>query len=169
MKDKDIEKVKCGNCGFLNIKGTRKCVKCNMELKQTKTCPKCAKRNKIDAVKCVNCNYKFSKVNRNKKNLLFNLLVSFLLVIILSLLIYFEHTRTLSSVKNILKIVAVIFIFGLLYRTINYGAKDINKFSAEEEILDDSRFDLLRKISNIAIIIGTIIVIIFLIYYYFIK
>ncbi len=168
MEEETIEKIKCPKCGFENVKGTRKCIKCKAEIRLTKSCPKCAKRNKLDAIKCVNCGYNFNKKS-NLKNLIFNLIISLILIVILSLLVYFEHKGVVNNISNIFKIVAVLFIFLLLYRTVNYGSKDINKFSAEEEILDDSKFVLLRKISNIAIVIGTIGVTAFLIYYYFIR
>ena len=166
MEDIKIEKVKCSKCGFENIKGTKVCIKCKTPLAKTKSCPKCAKRNKIDAVRCDKCGYKF---NRKKKSIWFNLIISTLLVIVLALMVYYEHSGAVNNISNVLKILAALFIFSLLYGTINYGKSDIIKFSAEEEMMDNEKFALLKKISNIAIIVGTVLVVGFLIYYYFIK
>ena len=164
MAEEKLAKVKCRKCGFENVKGTFRCIKCKTPLSETKSCPKCARRNKIDAVICSKCGYKFGK----KRSIWFNLIISIFLVIILSLMVYFKHVGTVNNISNILKILAAILICGLLYGTVNYGKNDIIKFSAEEEMIDNEKFNLLRKISNIAIIIGTILVVGFLIYYYFI-
>ncbi len=163
---KDIEKIKCHKCGFENIKGTTKCVKCHAFLSETKSCPKCAKKNKIEAIRCSKCGYKF---NVKRKSIWFNLILSILLVIVLALIVYFNHVGTFNNISNVLKIFATLFIFCLIYGTINYGKNDIIKFSAEEEFVDNEKFNLLRKISNVAIVIGTILIVCFLIYYYFIK
>ena len=96
---KDLEKVKCSKCGFENIKGTVKCVKCHAFLSETKSCPKCAKRNNIDAVKCSKCGYRFNK--SKTISLLFNLIISILLVIVLSLMIYFKHKGMVSNINAI--------------------------------------------------------------------
>ena len=84
-------------------------------------------------------------------------------------MVYYEHSGAVNNISNVLKILAALFIFSLLYGTINYGKSDIIKFSAEEEMMDNEKFALLKKISNIAIIVGTVLVVGFLIYYYFIK
>lgn len=166
MKDMEVKKVKCSKCGFLNVSGTEVCVKCKTPLKKTRSCPRCAKKNKIENDRCENCGYKFG---RKRGTILFNLIISLLLVGVLSLLVYFKHNGAVSNFSNGLKVLSGLFICLLLYGTINYGRKDINKFSAEEEFVDNDRFDLLKKISNIAIIIGTIVVVCFLLYYYFIR
>lgn len=165
MEAKELEKIKCSKCGFENVKGTNVCAKCKAPLVATKSCPKCAKKNKLDATRCVKCGYKFGK----RKSIWFNLIVSILLVLVLSFMAYYEYRGAINNINSIFKILAVIFIFALLYGTINYGKGEIIKFSAEQEMMDNEKFDLLRKISNIAIVIGTILVVGFLIYYYFIK
>ena len=166
MAEEKLAKVKCHKCGFENVKGTFRCIKCKTPLSETKSCPKCAKRNKVDAVRCCSCGYKF---NKKRRSVFFNLIVSILLVVVLALMVYFKHSGAVSNINSILKIVATLSVFGLLYGTINYGKSEVVKFSAEEEMMDNEKFELLKKISNIAIIIGTILAVGFLIYYYFIK
>lgn len=166
MIDEEVKKVKCSKCGFENVAGTYKCIKCKTPLDKTKSCPRCAKRNKIENKKCENCGYKFG---RKRGTLLFNLVVSILLVVVLSLLVYFEHNGIVNNFNSALKVLSGLFICLLLYGTVNYGRKEINKFNAEEEFVDEEKFHKMKKISNITIVIGTIVVVGFLIYYYFIR
>lgn len=162
---KDIEKIKCSKCGFLNVKGSSKCAKCGNVIKNYVSCPKCAKKNKVNAKICVNCGYKF---RQKKKSLLINLVISLLIVAFLFLLLTLEFTNVVSNITKGFKFISVILIFILLYTSINYGKKEITNYTAEEELIDDNKkVKKMKTFSNIMIVIGAIIVFVFLVYYCF--
>lgn len=162
------EQVKCPYCGFINIKGTRKCSKCKKNIDTLrKSCPKCGKINYNNVKLCVRCKYDFSKKNRP---IVVNFIVSLLLIVVLSLLVFFDKEGIVEKFSLLLKVLAGFFIFILIVKVFTYGEKDILNYSAEEEIVDNhKRFINMKKWSNIAIIIGGILILIFLIYYYFIR
>ena len=163
----EINRVKCGKCGFYNMLGTKKCVKCHAVLAKTrKGCPKCAKVNTIDAKKCVGCGYNFEK---GGNSIFKNLLISAILVLILM----FFLTVDKSLAKDIsigFKIGAAFIILGILNMTLNYGKKDVVKFDAEDEIRSNTgKMKRMKLFSSLMIIIGIMIAAGFLIYFYFIK
>jgi ribosomal protein L40E len=166
MKMNDISKVKCGKCGFENILGTKKCVKCHAVLKHTrKGCPKCAKVNSIDAKKCVKCGYNFE---RKGNGVLRNLFFSLGIVVILALFLMVDKSL-IKDIKIGFRIAAAFIILGIINMTLTYGSKDVIKFDAEEEIKENTHFKRKKLFSSLMIIIGIVIAAGFIIYYYFIK
>ena len=163
---KDIETEKCPHCGFENVKGTLNCGKCHKTLKNYISWPRCAKKNPLNTKKCIRCGY---NLNRKKNNLLKNLLISAILVAVLCLIVYLTKLNSLKNIRIILNILVVILIIIIFYHTISYGTKDINKFEAHEEILDTKKFNKMRKISSISVVIGISVAFIILIYFYFFK
>ncbi len=161
------EKIKCHNCGFLNINGSKKCGRCGAVLKKTKSCPRCAKRNKLEAKKCINCGYYFKS---NKKIIIKNFLISLFIVAFLSILLALELTGIVENIDIALKICAVIVVILIFYTAINYGSKSVVDYSNKVDIkLDKERYNKMRKINNISIIVGGIIVGVILIYFFVIK
>ena len=80
-------KIKCPNCGFLNIKGTKKCSKCKRDIDSfRKSCPRCGKINSNNVKLCIRCKYDFTK---KKRTIWFNLFLSLLLMGLLCLLVVF--------------------------------------------------------------------------------
>lgn len=166
---KDIKKVKCSNCGFDNVLGTKKCVKCNTMLKTNKkSCPKCAKINDIGALKCVSCGYKFKG---KKRGMLANLIISFIIVAVLITLSVLEHKGIVSYITKGLKALSLLFIVYIVYSSLSYGSKDIANYKgAEKEMIkENKKFTKMKRISNIAVILGGFIVLGIVIYYYFFK
>lgn len=161
----EVNKVKCGKCGFENMLGTKKCVKCHEILKHTrKGCPKCAKVNSIDAKKCVKCGYSFE----NKGNLLRNLFFSLGIMAILFIFLVIDKSL-IKDIKIGFRIAAAFVIVGIVAMTLTYGSKDVIKYNAEEEIVDNSHFKKKKMFGALMIIIGIALAAGFIIYYYFIK
>ena len=167
MKMEEINKVKCGKCGFENLLGTKKCVKCHAVLKHTrKGCPKCAKVNSIDAKKCIKCGYNFE---RKGNGILRNLFFSIGIVVILSIFLFLDKSL-IKDIKIGFRIAAAFIVLGILNMTLTYGSQDVIKFDAEEEIKGNTgHFKRMKLFSSLMIIIGIAIAAGFLIYYYFIK
>lgn len=166
---KDIKKIKCSKCGFSNVLGTKKCVKCKTKLEiPTKSCPKCAKINKKDVNKCVSCGYKF---NGRKRGMLANLIISLVIVGILIFLVVLEHNGVVSSITKGLKVLSLLFVVYIVYSSLSYGSKEIANYeSAEKDLIkENKKFSKMKKISNIAVVIGALIVFAILIYFYFFK
>lgn len=162
------EQMKCPYCGFTNIKGTRKCYKCRKDIDSyRKSCPKCGKVNSNNVKLCVRCKYDFTK---KKRTIWFNLIISVLLVIFLCLLVYFDKEGIVKNFSMALKVLAGFAIFVVFVKTLTYGEKDKINYSAEDEILDDHKiFNIMRRWSNLAIVVGAIIILVFLIYYYIFR
>lgn len=158
----------CPYCGFENIKGTRRCSKCRKDIDNLrKSCPRCGKINYNNVKYCIRCKYDFTK---KKRTIWFNLLISLLLIAVLSLLVFFGKEEIVQKFSLALKVLSGFIIFVIFVRTLTYGEKDKIKYSAEEEIVDDQKnLSIMKRWSNIAIILGGIIVLGFLIYYYFIR
>lgn len=162
------EVTKCPYCGFLNIKGTRKCSKCRKDIDNLrKSCPKCGKINYNNVKLCVRCKYDFTS---KKRTIWFNLIISIFLVAILSLLVFFDKEGIVQKFNLALKVIAGFIIFVIFVKTLTYGEKDKIKYSAEEEIVDEHKnLNVMKRWSNVAIVLGGILVLGFLIYYYFIR
>lgn len=163
-----MDKIKCNNCGFINIKGTRICTKCGTNIDvYKKSCPRCGKVNSNNVKRCVRCNFDFMK---KKKTIWFYLLISCFIMLLLFLLGQFISENAFNKFSLALKVLAGFMVFVVLVRTLTYGSKDKINYSAEEEIVEDHKgFDRMKKFSNLTIIVGGILVIVYLIYYYFIK
>ncbi len=163
----DIENIKCPKCGTVVIKGTKKCIKCHTNLDTTqKSCPKCAKRNDINAKKCIRCGYNF---NLKNKSLVFNIVISVLLVIILLIL---EYKGLLSKINISLKILAGFFIALIVYGNFTRGRKDIVKYNEDAISTTPTvtkRMKRMKRISSIIIILAGIIILITLISIYLSK
>lgn len=164
----EVKKVKCSNCGFSNVLGAKKCIKCNAKLKAvTKSCPRCAKKNDINNNKCVSCGYNF---NKKRRSVWFNLIISMLLVIVLCSLLALKKMDTLNGITNILKVLAILFIVYLVYSTLTYGSKEIANYDKEKELVKENKnISKMKKYSNVAIVIGTIIILGIAIYFCIFK
>jgi len=161
-------KIKCPSCGFLNIKGTKKCSKCKRDIDSfRKSCPRCGKINSNNVKLCIRCKYDFTK---KKRTIWFNLFFSLLLMGLLCLLVVFGKERIVEKFSLGLKVLSGFVIFVIFVKSLTYGEKDKIKYSAEEEILGEQKnLHIMKRWSNIAVIIGGILVLGFLIYYYFIR
>lgn len=164
----EIKNIKCPKCGKENTLGAKKCVKCHTLLPlPTKSCPRCAKKNKLEVEKCVNCGFRF---NKKQKSPIFNLVIAILLILVLAGFVYIDHAGWVSNINKGFKICAILGILILFYTTINYGTKEKINYKKEMGIVEDNnKFNKMKKISNIIIIIGGIIVFGILIYVYYFK
>lgn len=166
MEKKDF--IICPNCGFKNIKGTRKCSKCRKDIDTLrKSCPNCGKINYNNVKNCVSCKFDFTK---KRRSIWFNLIISLLIVGILCLLVFFGKEGFVSKFNVGLKVLAGFSVFVLFVKTLTYGDKHIINYSAEEEIVEKHKKLInMKKWCNIAIIIGGILVFAFLVYYYIFR
>ncbi len=163
---KEIETIKCPKCGTMAIKGTKKCIKCHYNLNtEQKSCPKCAKRNDINNKKCDNCGFNF---NRKPRSIIFNVIISILLVGALFILVNLEYNGVVKSISLGFKIIAAIFVLFLIYSNINKGYKNIIKYDNHEEIGKEmtEKLDRMKKLSSALIIVaGAIIIIVLFVIY----
>ena len=162
---KEVKVIKCNKCGFENVYGTKKCMKCKTALKTDLVCPRCAKKNLSDAKHCVNCGYSFE---RKKGGILFNLILSILLVVSLLVVNHFDPDVFSGLTKN-MKRVAVFVIIIILIATLTYGKKEINHYSAEEEMMKNSKMMKVRKVTSIILGLITAGIFIFVCFKYLIK
>lgn len=165
-KKKEVKKmIVCKNCGTENKYGTKKCVKCDNELSTTRVCPRCAKINNSEAERCIRCGYAFDSKNRG---FLVNLILSIILVV--SLLIINKYDPTVfKGLTNNMKRIAVIGVVLILIATLTYGRKDINKFSAEEQIIENNKIFKVRKAFSIVLGVLLAAIFIFVCFKYLIK
>ncbi len=162
---REEKKVKCPKCGFLNAYGTIRCSKCRTDLKIYKSCPRCAKVNSVEVDRCVSCGYNF---NRKEKGLLFNFILSVLLVVALFVVNYLDPSAFAGFTKN-MKRVAVFVIIIILIATLTYGKKDIKKYSAEEQIIENQKLIQFRKYTSIILGILLAALFVFISFKYLIK
>jgi len=165
----ELKKIKCQKCGTSNIYGAKYCCKCQEKLKDGyKTCPRCAKKNHFKAEKCINCGFKFAHQKSNSKSILINLFISIIIMLLLWLLVFLNKNGVVSNINKLLKILSSIMIIVLLISSINYNFKDKINYDNESEIKNKKEISSIMKYkSNIAIVIGSVIVLIILIYFYF--
>lgn len=168
MEKENSKQVKCPKCGFMNIKGTKKCTKCHHSIDSLrKSCPKCGKINSSSVRYCIDCKYDFEK---KRRSIWFNIVISVFIVIVLCLLVFFGKESIVKKFNLGLSVLAGFALFVLLIRMFFSDSKQVVNYSAEEEMQDNNDAIVkMKKISNIAIVIGGILVLGFLIYYYFIK
>lgn len=168
MEKENSKQVKCPKCGFMNIKGTKKCTKCHHNIDSLrKSCPKCGKINSSSVRYCVDCKYDFEK---KRKSIWFNLAISSFIVIILCLLVFFGKESIVKKFNLGLSVLAGFALFVLIIRMFFSNSKQVVNYSAEDEMSENNGIIAkMKKFSNIAIVIGAIFVLVFLIYYYFIK
>lgn len=163
---KEVETIKCPKCGTIVIKGTKKCIKCHNNLNtEQKSCPKCAKRNDINNKRCDNCGFNF---NRKPHSIIFNVIISVLLVVVLFILVNLEYSGVVKSINLGFKIIAAIFVLFLIYSNINKGYKNVIKYESHEEINKEmaEKLDRMKKLSSALIIVaGAIITIVLFVVY----
>ena len=148
--------VKCKKCGFENVVGTKKCIKCNTSFENDKkSCPRCAKRNNIFAESCINCGYNF---NKRKRSVWFDLLISFFIVILFSLLVILHFNDVVEKISLAMKIIAGVAIFFIIIGTFTYGSKDIVPLVDGAVVDNNRKFKLTKLISLLIILIGLLIV-----------
>ncbi len=164
----NLKKVKCPKCKFENIAGAKKCAKCRTKLDDgKKSCPKCAKINSDNVKRCVSCGFNFTK---RRRTLLENAIVSVVIVVLLICLVTFGDNVLLEKYNIAIKAIFGFLIFVIIVKTFTYGENEKISYSAEEEILEEYRkFGSAKKTGNILILVGAILVILFLIYYYLIR
>ena len=164
-KKKRVKTIKCSKCGYENAFGLEKCTNCKAKLVVNKVCPVCAKVNEPNAEHCVNCGHIFGRGNRS---FLVNFFLSVLLVSSLLIINYYDPT-VFKHLTNNMKRVAVVVIILILVATLTYGRKDINKYSAEEKILENNKIIKLRKYTSIILGIILACLFMFICYKYLIK
>ena len=163
----EAKKIKCPNCGFKNVYGTKKCFKCKKSLVSYISCPKCAKKNAADAKKCSSCGFDFK---RKRLSIFACLIISLLICLVLYLCVRFGSKGILGNVKIVYYIFAVIIIMDIVYSTLTYGRKDQLKFDAEEEMSDlNPRLQRMKLISIISIVVMVLAVAFIIIYKYILK
>ena len=163
---KDLEQVTCPKCGFKNIKLTRKCTKCNYDLdKNNKICPRCGKI-KANNVKRCECGFNFS---RKRISVFLGLIVS-LIVVVLLFILYKINPSLFNDVSFALKVILIFVIFVSLLKTyVNINAETV-AYSAEKEMIEKhKKLKKMKKTSNIAVVIGFVIALLFLVYYYLLR
>lgn len=164
----NVKQIKCPKCGFLNMKGTRTCSKCHTNIDSyRKSCPKCGKINANNVKRCVSCKYNFMK---KRKSIWFYLIISLIFMVVLFLLVYFCKDGFYKKFNLVLKVFSGFMILAILVNTLTYGSKDKINYTAEDEMLYDyKKFNGMKRFSSIAIIVGGILAIIYLIYYYIFR
>ena len=166
MKKKNVDnKIICNNCGTENDHNAKKCSNCKKELVVIKVCPRCAKVNEDSVDRCVNCGYAF---NRKNRSFIVNLLLSILLVSSLLVINKYDPTA-FKGLTNNMKRIAVIGVVLIIIATLTYGRKDITKFSAEEQIIENTKIFKIRKVTSIILGILVAGVFIFVCFKYLIK
>jgi len=92
-------------------------------------------------------------------------------ICILIFLVVLEHNGVVSSITKGLKVLSLLFVVYIVYSSLSYGSKEIANYeSAEKDLIkENKKFSKMKKISNIAVVIGALIVFIILIYFYFFK
>lgn len=162
--EKEVKMAKCSKCGFENVYGTKLCYRCHEPLQGMISCPRCAKKNEEGTKKCVRCGYSFT---RKKRSIWFNLIAAGILVIVLSILLVLGYTGFIKKVKIGFRVLAIVMVALIFFLTFNYGKKDVVSYEMEEKV-ENPTLQLLKRISNIAVIIGFILAFIFICFYYFI-
>lgn len=160
---KDLEQIKCPKCGFMNLKLTKKCTKCKQSLDDmTKSCPKCGKIKKKDTIRC-DCGFNF---NKKRRSLLGNIIIAVIIMVLLFVVLKIND-GILEEFNFGLKVILIFAVVVMFIKTIFNFGDDVVSYSAETEIVENSKsLSKMKKISNIAIIVGGIAVAIFLICYY---
>lgn len=162
---RDIEQIKCPKCGYKNIKMTRKCTRCHYKLDlDNKSCPKCGRINLESIEKC-ECGFNF---NKKKRSLFYNMIISLIVMIIMLLLYKFGG---FSDKYNIaLKVIVLFAVFVVIVKTFSNVKGEEISYSAETEMIENlNSAKKMKLISNISIIVGAILVVCFLIYYYIFR
>lgn len=158
---KVIDFIECPKCKYKNILGSSKCAKCGYDFKSSiKSCPNCAKYNKIDADKC-SCGYSFIK----KKNVINNFFITlFIIVIIVFLFINYIGIIDVDN-KYICYGIGGLCLLILLLSYIIYGYKYKIPLDADMKIREN--YTIGRTISKVIIVLGFIIALCILGYVYY--
>jgi hypothetical protein len=131
------------------------------------SCPKCAKKNDVDAKKCSSCGF---NLKRKRLSIFACLVISLLICLALYLCVRFGREGIIGNVKIVYYVFAVIIIADIVYTTLTYGRKEQLKFDAEEEMNDaNPRLKRMKLISTISVVVMVIAVAFIIIYKYILN
>lgn len=162
---KNLQHVKCPNCGYMNFELTKKCTKCRYDLDSAnKSCPKCGKISENSKKRC-ECGFNF---NKKKKSLLGNLIITIIVMALLFVLMKY-YGDILDKYDMVLKVVLIYIVFVFVCKTFISSNPEEN-FGAEHDMLEKyKRKENPKVFRNLMIIFGAIAAIGFLVYYYYFK
>jgi len=146
--------MKCIKCGYENVSGGTKCGKCGSPLNRI-SCPKCATINEGNVTKCKKCGYKFNK----KENILFNIIVSILLMVVLFVFVLLDKAKWVENVNLGFKVLAVGVIVLLIIGTLFFRSDDAIDKNIPELEAGKKKFRGLRVVSKISLALVLLIII----------
>lgn len=159
------EQIICPKCKFKNIKLTKKCTKCGYDLdKENKVCAKCGKIKANNVKKC-DCGFDFTK---KRLSVLFGVVLSISVVILLSI-IYIFSNELWKKISVALKVLFLFVVFVMVLRSVTNTNYEVVHSDEIEMLKKQKSLNKMKSISKIAVVVGGIISVLFLIYYYFIR
>lgn len=159
------EQIVCPKCNFKNIKLTKKCTKCGYDLdKKNKVCSKCGKIKANNVKKC-DCGFDFTK---KRISVLFGVVLSVGVVILLSI-IYIFSIDLWNKISMALKVLFLFVVFVMIVKSITNTNYEVVHSDEIEMLKRQKSLGKMKRISKLAVIIGGILSVLFLIYYYFIR
>lgn len=159
------EQIICPKCKFKNIKLTKKCTKCGYDLdKKNKVCSKCGKIKANNVKKC-DCGFDFTK---KRFSVLFGVVLSISVVILLSI-IYIFSNELWSKISVALKVLFLFVVFVMILRSVTNTNYEVVHNDEIEMLKRQESLNKMKRISKLAVVVGGIISVLFLIYYYFIR
>ena len=159
------EQIICPKCKFKNIKLTKKCTKCGYDLdKKNKVCSKCGKIKANNVKKC-DCGFDFTK---KRFSVLFGVVLSISVVILLSI-IYIFSNELWSKISVALKVLFLFVVFVMILRSVTNTNYEVVHSDEIEMLKKQKSLKKMKNFSKIAVVVGGIISVLFLIYYYFIR
>lgn len=159
------ELIICPKCNFKNIKLTKKCTKCGYDLdKKNKVCSKCGKIKSNNVKKC-DCGFDFTK---KRMSILFGVILSVGVMILLSI-IYIFSIDLWNKISMALKVLFLFVVFVMIVKSITTTNYEVVHSDEIEMLKRQKSLSKMKKISKLAVVIGGILSVLFLIYYYFIR
>ena len=162
---KELAHVKCPNCGYMNFELTKKRTKCRHDLDYiNKSCPKCGKVN-ANAVKRCECGFNFDKM---KRTLLGNLIITLIIMVLLFVVMKY-HSDVVKEYDMVIKVFFIYVAFVFVCKMF-ISSNPNDDLSVESDILDKyKRKSNPRVVRNLLIILGAVVAIGFLVYYYYFR
>lgn len=162
---KELAHVKCPNCGYMNFELTKKCTKCRYDLDYiNKSCPKCGRIN-ANAVKRCECGFNF---NKRKSTLLGNLIITLIIMVLLFVVMKY-YGDVVKKYDMVIKVFFIYIAFVFVCKMF-ISSNPNDDLAAENDILDKyKRKSNPRVVRNLLIILGAVVAIGFLVYYYYFR
>lgn len=163
--NKELKHVKCPKCGYMNFELAKKCTKCRYDLDfVNKSCPKCGRIN-ANAVKKCECGFNF---NRKKRSLFTNLIITLIIMVLLFVVTKY-YGDVVKEYEMAIKVFFIYIAFVLVCKVF-ISSNPEDGFGAEHEMLEKYKRKsnpLVKR--NLLIIIGAVVAIGFLVYYYYFR